>query len=1189
MRRAQTPIRHSLLVASVAVFGVLSWSLRSEGASQDFAPEPVDFARDVRPILSDNCFVCHGPDGAERKAGLRLDTPEGIREALRSGHVAVEPGNPDASALIQRIESADADEQMPPPESGKSITAEEIATLRRWVEEGATWKQHWAFVPPERPEVPAASFPGWGRNGIDAFIERGIAAQGMHPSPDASRERLIRRLSFDLRGLPPSPAEVDAFLADPRPDAYEHLVDSFFASEHYGEHMARHWLDAARYGDTHGYHLDNVRSLWPWRDWVVQSFQGNQSFRDFTIEQLAGDMLPEATRDQRIATGFNRCNVTTGEGGLIAAEYLVKYAVDRANTTSTVWMGLTAGCAQCHDHKFDPLSQREYYEFYAFFNSIEEEASDRNALTPPPMMRAPSDGQEAELVAMDSDLAILEEEMAAPMPEVDRAQSAWEREEAERVTGAWRVLHPLSAISLGGAELRVLEDDSILASGTDPERDVYTIAARTDLVGITALRIEALPDPSQGGGGVGRQSHGNIVLTDVGLEALPRGKELGEGPVELVSVSADYSQIRYNIAKTLDDDAVSGWAVDGRKSPCVAVFGPAEPIGFDGGTLLRVTLRHESQHVRHNIGRVRISVSTDPALAPSVSGDWHAMGPFVAANAGKAFNDDFGPEARAAAGIDLTEVYDEQIGGWTAHPEWVDEGTHNLSGNLCATYLLREIQSPSARPLDVAFGTDDDVKLWLNGELVLENRVGRPVAADQEKLTLQLRAGTNQLLMKVVNRGGGYAFTYRAIGEDPLGLPPAVIQALAAKLKDRDEAQLVTLREHFRRNHSEAWAELERERIALKTKRDALEASFPVTMVMKERAERRPAHILARGQYDLPGEVVQPGVPAILPPLPEGREADRLALAEWLTDPAHPLTARVTVNRFWAQFFGRGLVNTPEDFGLQGAYPSHPELLDWLAREFVDGGWDVQDLVRSMVTSSAYRQASRVDPRHLELDPQNIYLARGPRYRLDAECIRDNALAVSGLLVPTIGGAPVKPYQPTGIWKAVGYTSSNTANFVQDMGDKLYRRSMYTFWKRTAAPPTMQLFDAPSRESCTVQRARTNTPLQALALQNDIQYVEAARELGARMVREGGTSFDERATYGWRLLTSRYPEVDELAVLRAVFEAQLEAYRADPESATALLSVGDSTPDPELDAPTFAAWTVLGSLLLNLDETVTKG
>jgi hypothetical protein len=827
------------------------------------AATPIDFHRDVRPVLSDACFRCHGPDAAARKSGLRLDLREAALLPAKSGALPLVPGHPEQSEMFRRLTAPDPTEVMPPAEVHPPLTAEQRERIRRWIAEGAEYPRHWSLVPPVRtpvPSLPASTDPTGGTtrvtHPVDAFIQEALARQGLVPSPEADRTTLIRRVTLDLTGLPPTPSEVDAFLADRTPSAYERVVDRLLTSPRYGERMAQDWLDVARYADSNGYQVDRDRELWAWRDWVIQAFNRNLPFDQFTVEQLAGDLLPNPTLDQRIATGFHRNHLVNEEGGVIAEEFLAEYCADRVETTATVWLGLTFNCARCHDHKFDPVTQRDFYSLLAFFHNVPEQG-----------------------------------------------------------------------VGNYGVNIR---------RSTPP--------------------FLQLPTPEQ---------------------------------------ATRIADLRAALAET----------------------------------------------------------------------------------------------QRRLAQVDATLLAD--LSDW-------------LARDLPATPApTPEVKAARLKPADQR--NDAERKL------LTEFRLG----ADPERAALARQAANWQ-------------------------------------------SQI-----------------------------EAADLAIPVTLVMAERDTPRPTFILKRGAYDQPGEAVTPDSPAALPAFPAHLPRNRLGLARWLTDPRHPLTARVTVNRLWQSLFGQGLVRTPGDFGAQGEWPSHPELLDWLATEFVGSGWNVKSLVRLLVTSATYRQDSRSNPALLTADPENRWLARGPRYRLSAEAIRDQALSVAGLLAGPIGGPSVKPYHPPGLYEQV-VAGSSADSYVQDHGQSLYRRTLYTYWKRSVPNPALLLFDVPFRETCTVRRSRTTTPLQALNLLNDPTYVEAARGLARRLMLHGGAQPADRIRYGFRLVTGRHPQPRELTVLVAGFQRAAASYRPDPAGAAALLAVGESGTDATLDPVEWAAYTLVASTLLNLDETVTR-
>ncbi len=1168
------------------------------------------FNRDVRPILSNHCYQCHGPDSASREAGLRLDKRDEALAELESGVRAIVPGDADASEILRRITHPDPDSLMPPVEVGKPLSPEQIETLRRWIESGAEYQQHWSFVPPVRPELPdvlessqaattTATTPGtgsWSDHPIDRFVLATLRDQGLDHSPRASAETLLRRASFDLTGLPPSPAEIDQLLADDSPEAFARAVDRLLASPRFGEHMARHWLDAARYGDTHGLHLDNAREMWPWRDWVIHAFNSNMPFDRFTIEQLAGDLLPEPTGDQLVATGFNRNHVSTNEGGVIVDEVQMNNVADRISTTGTVWLGLTLNCAHCHDHKFDPIRHDEYYELFAFFNNTTENPMDGNRADWAPFVRVPSDEQAAALDAMDERIAQIKAELDDPSAEIDAAQEAWQSQAAADWAEGWIVPEVSSVSSAGGSMLRTLDDRSVLAEGENPDHDTYQIITRTNATDLSLLRVEALTHESLPHKGAGRAENANFVLSEIELEARPAGDDNAEWtPIRLVAAAADHQQMNgpYPVAAAIDSiiDETNGWAVDGmtRREDRLAVFAAAEPFGFAGGTELRTTLRFETHFPGHAIGRVRLAVSGDAAIRESVLpvglGTWHAVGPFPAADRDAAFAIPFGPELEIDSGkiIDTTATYESNL-AWTIHPEWTDGQAHTLEGEISATYLTRSIHAGTPRTLTLSLGSDDAIKVWCNGVLVHENNVARAVAPDQDRVEIDLHAGENFLLLKIANFGGGYGFYFnpdQTSGSDALRMLPLITaESLTGE-------QALTLRRYYRSTRSPVMRELAAELDTITADRDAQEATLPLTLVMEEREEVRPTHRLERGDYASPREEVYPDVPDALPPLAADAPRNRLGFARWLVSPEHPLTARVTVNRLWQQMFGTGLVKTAEDFGSQGDWPSHPDLLDWLAVEFVESGWDVKHMLRLVATSQTYQQRAEVTPETLAHDPENRLLARGPRFRLEAEEIRDQALLASGLLNETLGGPSVKPEQPDGLWADVGYTDSDTANYTPDEGQARFRRSMYTYWKRTSPPPNMTAFDAPTREACTVRRSRTNTPMQALVLLNDPQFVEAARVLARRVLRAEPQP-EGQLTMAFRLLTSRTPDAAELGVLRELYRVEFEHYQQQTFDALARLSVGAEPRDESLDPAAHAAMTSVASVILTLDEAVNK-
>jgi hypothetical protein len=1012
----------------------------------------IDFNRDVRPILSDRCFSCHGPDAEDRQAGLRLDVRESAVAELASGTTAIVPGEPARSELLVRIASADPDAVMPPPRINKPLRPAEADILRRWIAEGAEYRGHWAFARVERPVVPGATNTAWPRTPIDRFILATLEREGLAPNAEADRHTLARRLSLDLLGLPPDPDAVDAFVADRSPDAYERHVDALLASPHFGERMSLEWLDAARYADSSGYQTDSSRQNWPWRDWLIKAFNDNLPFDRFTIEQLAGDMLDEPTRDQIVATGFNRNHRLNGEGGIIAEEWRVETVIDRVETTGQTWMGLSVGCSRCHDHKYDPLTQREFYGLFAVFNNVPETGTNqgsqhRGGGNVDPVHLLPSPEQERELERLDAVVADAEAALKAELAGIGRLVADWEgrvRETLASPQQAWEPFEPLELRSAGGAGFRRAEDGSWFVEGPLPPRDTYEFETLVPADRLGGLRIELLPDPSLGGGGgFGRAGNGNVVITRIEAEIEPPG-DARPIPVELVRAEATYEQAGWPATNVVGrkSDAGSGWAIDGndpakRMPRQIAVF-PMRPVPVPENARLVVRVRQEAFD-GHAFGRFRLFLSAEePAL----------LG----------------------------------VGGTT--------------------------------------------------------------------------------------------------------LPDGVRSALSVTAADRSPAQKATVEKFYREKVDGPIGRAAAAREAAVKSRDDLKSSLESVMVMKEGPPRE-AFVLLRGEYDKRGEPVQPGLPAFLPPLPPGTKVDRLALARWLVSRDHPLTARVWVNRTWERFFGTGLVRTSENLGSQAEYPSHPELLDWLAAEFMESGWDMKRFVKLIVTSAVYRQDATTTEEKLARDPANRLLSRGPRIRLSGEIVRDTALAAAGLLVPTIGGPSVRPWMPEGVWDETS-KYGDLRGYKADAGAGRYRRTMYTIWKRTAAPPTMLLFDAPNRETCIVKRSRTNTPLQALALLNETTFVEAAHGLAKRMIAEGDGTPAGRIGRGFRLAIGRPPTAAERSALVEGFEADRAAFLASPQRAEQFAAVGVVGCPEGVPTAEFAAYALAANVIINLDEFVMR-
>lgn len=1210
--------------ALAAVAGIVSMGERTGGRASEVAyrlpapgsPErpreggrldPIRFGRDVRPILSDRCFVCHGPDEGTRKADLRLDLFTGATRERPEGPPAIVPGDADASELWRRITSDDPDVRMPPPDSNKRpLSDDEREAIRLWIEAGAEYEPHWAFEQPRRAPAPAVSGEDWCRGEIDRFVLARLESEGLSPSPEADDRTLLRRVFLDLTGLPPTPEEVGAYLADAGPDRYERWVDRLLTEEpyrtRYAERMTAPWLDQARYADTCGIHMDNGRSLWPWRDWVLNAYRENMPFDRFVLEQLAGDLIPGATQDQIVASGFNRNHVTTDEGGVIAEEYLVEYAVDRVSTTGSVFLGLTLGCARCHDHKFDPVSMADFYRLFAFFNSIEEPglysqtADSKRAYEP--FMAAPSPEQAAAMGALRSQLAAMLEERDAPNPSEDSERDGFlgglPGLAGVRWAGPGAGAEVVGAESRAGSTLTVQSDGSVLASGENPAGDEHVITMRTDATGLRVLALEALPDASMPLGRVGRAPNGNAVLGAVEAEAVSLTDPGRRTPLRFMWAWADVEQDNgdYHVENAIDRSTERGWAVgahfDEGGSPAgrVALFLADEPFGFAGGTEIRVRLDYRTQFPQHTLGRVRLSLGTisDEGLArlPIAPAGFYRVGQFTGELDG-IFDAAFGPEG--VAGLDLGESFDGN--GWRFELGIRDGAPYALSPNVGVDYVAREIFSPTARTLDLSLGSDDGIRLFVNGAEVFANNVGRPVAPDQDRATIELVAGRNTLVYKIVNTGGPSGIYTRST--EPEGVLPHAIIAGLLPPQAQTERRVAGAIEAWRTRFSPRYREMSARVAAQEAAIAALDAQIPRTMIMKERESPRETFVLSRGQYDLPdtNRPVRRGLPEALGRLPDDAPPNRLGLAQWIVGEEDPLLARVTVNRLWEMLFGQGIVRTSGDFGLQGEWPTHPELLDWLAVEFRERGWDVQHMLRLMVTSSTYRQVARVGPEAAEVDPDNRLLAYFPRQRLAAEQIRDHALYVGGLLVERLGGESVKPYQPEGLWREIAMPNSNTRIFQMGSGEDLWRRSIYTYWKRAAPPPSMLTFDAPTREFCTVARTSTNTPLQALVLWNDVQFVESARGAAARVVR-GAPDDDSRLELLYTLCTGRSLDEARRGALAAALAGFRERYQLASRDAAALVETGESPVPEDLDAGELAAWTMLASAVMSSDASIVK-
>ena len=1044
----------------------------------------IDFQRDVRPVLSDNCFQCHGPDKGTRMAELRLDTQEGAF-AKRANGTTIVPGDPEASLLYKRITHENEMMRMPPAYSKKELAKEQIGVLRRWIEEGASWDQHWSFKAITRPKPPAVKNETWVRSPLDRFVLSRLEAEGLAPAPKADKRTLARRVALDLTGLPPDPGTLESFLHDTSEDAYEKLVDRLLDSKHWGEHRARYWLDAARYGDTHGIHIDNYREMWLYRDWVIRALNNNKPFDEFTVEQIAGDLLPNPTLDQLIATGFHRCNITTSEGGIIPEEYEAIYAKDRADTTGIVFLGLTVGCATCHDHKFDPIRQREFYSLTAFFRNTTQYVNDGNVSDTPPVLVVPSDKDRGRWHELRREAAETEAKIKNRTASVDKAFAEWLASKEHR-----SLQTPLEE----SAELLTLTLDD--EPGVDIRGSLKKIALHQGAV------VDEGPNENQ--------------------PALRFGKESW---AELPPLKLD-SDTPFSIAMWIYQPKVVGDYV---------VAGQYDPDDDFRGWSIGVQER-----------RPTFKMTGEKAAGQKKPPDVRIL-----------------PIKRLPTGVWTHIVVTHDGSGERAGLRYYRNGdVVEVSGSEFFTRVEGSIQTN--RPLYLGRGVtkgrsdQDEPKVrYFSGGGIADLRVfNRPITVQEAKVVSLWHA------------------LQSARDKEPEKLSAEEREALRLyylSVKDQDYRELVARKQEIDRE----WREIRRR--------------GGVTHVMQEIPDKEPeAHVLYRGLYDQLRERVAADTPAALHPMLASWPRNRMGLAKWLVDEANPLTGRVIVNRYWQEVFGAGLVKTSDDFGSQGEPPSHPALLDWLAVEFRESGWDIKQFFRTLVTSSTYRQSAQTTAEKLDKDPQNQLLSRGPSFRMDGEMIRDYALAASGLLVRKIGGPSVKPYQPEGVWERVAMRQSNTRIYKQDSGAKLYRRTLYTFWKRSAPPASMEVFNAPTREHTTVRRERTNTPLQALVTMNDTQFVEASRYLAQRAMREAGDDFDRRLDYVTTRLLARDFSQNERAVAKRSYNKFIGFYSSNAAEAKKLLAVGESPPDEALPVTESAAWTMLASQMMNLDEVLNK-
>ena len=1063
-----------LLFRLPAILTIFSLQAREE-------PKVLSYNHDILPILSENCFQCHGPDSNARKADLRLDTPEEAYKD-RDGSLAIVPGSPEESLLVELIESTDEDDQMPPPDSNKSLSQKQRLTLRRWIKEGAEYQKHWAFIQPEKRAPTVESL-----NPIDSFVQARLEKEGLTLSPAAAPKTWLRRVSLDLTGIPPTLEEYERFelmIQNKGERAYGLEADRLLGSSRYGERMAADWMDAARYADTHGFNNDSERTMWRWRDWVIDAFNRNLPYDRFIMEQLAGDLLPDPTLDQLIATGFNRNHVISSEGGIIEEEYRVEYVADRVRTVGMVWMGLTTECARCHDHKFDNFSQKDYYRLFAFFNSMVELGEDGRVANAYPMIPSPTVEQQSQRNALERLFAEKHAEVVTylagvrPLPDEkqlllsDMAQAA-----AELPQPVWNVKDP----------------EHYTQNAYNPPNEPMPL-----IQGVVGNALHS--SPARAAGSIAT----NTLAVDKETKAFTlafwiRPDKECEAEVPLFSnaqFEREPSSTRYG----------SGWDVRLTQ----------------GEIELSVAQRYPGYSMVVRTRNARIH-----------DGEWRHIAIRFKGKAEDLY--DHTPASNFSIFVDGVEYRLEVLFDGLLRPPGVSGFESHLGSD--------------GRPEGVRYaGLFDEIQQF---DLSLSNDQVQVLFRSERLPYLFAKQETEDLTVREQ-------------------------QWMAACELDRiaDQNWLIV-----RDAHQAIWNDLL-----------TLDRAIPTTMIARDMGQKRETFVLERGHYAAPGEKVEPGVPeSLIAPWPEDAPLNRLGLAEWLTSDANPLTARVIVNRFWQQLFGVGLVKTSEDFGIQSEYPSHPELLDWLAIEFRETGWDVKQLFKHIVLSQTYRQQSAVTPDVLALDPENRLLARGPRFRLPAEVVRDQALALAGLLEDQIGGPSVRPYQPEGLYKSitVGANYPGT-DWLESVGKNLYRRSLYTYWKRTVPYPSLATFDAPDREVCTVKRSRTNTPLQALVTMNDPTFVEASLAMARSLLKESNVPFEQRIGETYLRATGRSPDSRETGILVTAFEDMLASFQQDPTSAGAFLEAGSSTDINGDEEAEFAAGAMLMSLILNLDETLTK-
>ena len=1103
----------------------------------------VDYNRDVRPVLSRNCFSCHGPDEESRKADLRLDVREGAL-AERNGTPAIVPGKRGDSKLYSRLVTTDQDDIMPPVDSGHELTSEEIESIGKWIDGGAPFDRHWAFVPPVRPAIPSVEDRDWVKNGVDYFILSSLKATGHHPNELANRHAIVRRIYLDLIGLPPSPEEVSAFVNDKRSNAYELLVDDLMSRPAYGERWARVWLDLARYADSAGYGSDPLRVIWKYRDWVIEAFNQNMPYDQFTIEQLAGDLLPDPTRNQLLATAFHRNTKTNTEGGTDDEEFRTEAVRDRVDTTMQVWMGLTMGCAKCHTHKYDPITQKEYYQFFAFFN----QSQDADLGDDSPRLPYPSDEQTAKLDSITAEIKKLQAGLNVHTPELAKGQREWELKslrdlaKPEPKRTAWEQARPFEADSF----------DAAFAAPFAPESSAIGLNV--------APRGKAKQSSTSHNAGANLAIDGNTsgLFTDNTVTHTNNPSDKSPWWEVALAKPTDVTQVvlwnRLELPERLS--AFRVLALDAERKTLFEKDFFANNKGNpkpNEGFAIPVQAEHKISIVRVEL--LPIDGRDQPILSLS--------------------------EVQVFARSDENESKES---AWVAKPEWRDGHVHELNvGDNTAFYLRRKLTAEIAGSQRLVFGSGDAIKVWVNGREVLAKKTKREAKAGQETVTVALGQGENEVLVKIVNNDKKSGFYFDVKGAE---FSKEILPVLLVEEAKRTEAQREKIQAHYRTFAKEL--DPIRKKIESKKKEEkGVRRSIVTTPYMQELAKdrQRKTHLLVKGNFLSKGELVQASFPGAFHKPKTDTPHNRLGVARWLLKEDNPLTARVAVNRFWAQLFGRGLLDTEEDFGTQGNLPDHPELLDWLAVEFQENGWDMKAILKTMVMSATYRQSAKVQGDLAKSDFRNIRLGRGPRFRLEAEMVRDQALALSGLKSEKMFGPSVYPPQPPNLWQAA---FNGQRNWATSSGEDRYRRGFYTFLRRTVPYPSMATFDAPSREICTVRRIRTNTPLQSFVTMNDEAYVEFAQAMAHRIYTEGGVTPAERLKFALRLTLAKPLEANRLAALTELYEGELAHYKKETAAAKDLY--GKTAPLPEgADVSEMAALTVVANVLLNLDAILMKG